>query len=444
VKLGARLAKAHASPTTIVKQERVMQLAVIRDDCEVAVIGAGPYGLAVAAHLKSANVATRVYGTPMSFWRNNMPKGMKLRSPWRATHIADPDKRFTLDVHAHQHAFDTVEDRLPLEQFVAYGEWFQRQTVPDLDTRNVIRIEETGRGFCLVLEGGEPVRAQRVVVATGLVNQDFRPAPFVGLPAELVSHSSAHSEPRKWRGRRVAVVGRGQSACESAALLREAGSDVELICRGDIRWTESAQAQPEPAWLSRLCKALLPPSGVGALPLGWLNELPGIANRAPARIRGRINEQTLRPTAADWLKRRLEGVRIQAGREIAGVIVKGNQVGVQLDNGLRVYDHVVLATGYRPDITKLRMLARELREKIAHADGSPALAAGFESTVPGLHFVGASAVHSFGPLLNFVAGTGYAGRSVTRAIVAKRAQREHGSVVEMDCDFLTSADPLRR
>src|SRR5882724_7018861 len=105
-----------------------------QDDCQVAVIGAGPYGLAVAAHLKAANISPRVFGEPMSFWRRHMPGGMKLRSPWVATHIADPGKRFSLDVFAGEHGL-ARQEQLPLERFVQYGEWFQRTAVPDLDRR---------------------------------------------------------------------------------------------------------------------------------------------------------------------------------------------------------------------------------------------------------------------------------------------------------------------
>jgi FAD-dependent urate hydroxylase len=200
-----------------------MNISAPHDDCEVAVIGAGPYGLSVAAHLKAAGVSTHVFGGSMSFWRENMPRGMKLRSPWIATHIADPDNRLSLDVFAHQNALAPGiapgEDQLPLEQFVYYGEWFQREAVPDLDTRRVVRIEAVGSRFRLVLKDGDIVHARRIVIAMGLANQDFRPPPLQGLPAALVSHTCEHAHLGKWRGQRVAVVGRGQSACESAALL---------------------------------------------------------------------------------------------------------------------------------------------------------------------------------------------------------------------------------
>jgi hypothetical protein len=417
-----------------------VNVAIFRDDCEVAVIGAGPYGLAAGAHLKAAKIATRVFGDPLSFWRDNMPKGMKLRSPWTGSHIADPQKKFSLDVFAHQHGIDPVEDQLPREQFVRYGEWFQRQNIPDLDTRRVIRVEIAGRRFCLVLEDGETFSTRRVIVAMGLANQDFRPAPFVGLPKELVSHTCEHANLEKWRGKRVAVVGRGQSACESAALLREAGSDVELICRGDVHWLGAPQrdGRRDCSWLWRLRESLQAPSAVGPPPLNWLNELPGIERQLPAEMRSWISARSLRPASAWWVKPRFEDVRVEARCKIVGAMTKGNQVAVQLDSGLRVYDHVLLATGYKFDIAKLRVLPRELMQRIVCVHGSPVLATGFESTQPGLHFVGSSSVRSYGPLMRFIAGSGYAARSVTRKILAHRKRLKREGLMQMECDFLTS------
>jgi cation diffusion facilitator CzcD-associated flavoprotein CzcO len=162
-------------------------------DCEVAVIGAGPYGLAIAAHLKAANIAIHVFGDPLSFWRDHMPKGMKLRSPWIASHISHPHGKFTLDEFAYHHGIEPVEDQLSREQFISYGEWFRHQDVPAVDTRMVMRIEDIGDGFGIALKDGTVVRAPRVVLATGLAHQDFRPPLFEGMPQELVSHTCEHA-----------------------------------------------------------------------------------------------------------------------------------------------------------------------------------------------------------------------------------------------------------
>jgi FAD-dependent urate hydroxylase len=196
--------------------------------CEVAVIGAGPYGLAAATHLKAAGIATRAFGHTMAFWRANMPRGMKLR---HATSISDPEGRFSLDAFARMNAAASVRP-LPIEDFVAYGEWFQRHAIPDLDQRRVTRVAPGAKGFELQLEDGDTVAAARVVIALGLKNQDFRPAEFAGLPERLLSYSCEHADFAQFRGRRVAVVGRGQSACESAVFRKRPAHKLNSLAAG--------------------------------------------------------------------------------------------------------------------------------------------------------------------------------------------------------------------
>jgi FAD-dependent urate hydroxylase len=391
-----------------------------RDETEVAVIGAGPYGLAVAAHLNAAGISTRVLGRPMSFWREHMPKGMRLRSPWIATHIADPHASYSLDVFAGRHGI-ARQEQMPIEQFVQYGEWFQHHAVPALDPRQVTSIEPAARGFRLVLDDEAAVHARRVVVAMGLAGQHLTPREFEGIDPDLVSHTSRHDQLDKWRGKRVAVIGRGQSACESAVLLREAGSEVDLVCRGEVRWIGATpgKADRDRHWGRYLRELVQAPSAVGPFPWSWLNEWPGLERRLPDGLRSRIAARSLRAAASWWLLPRMAGVQVCAGRAIRNVRRQGNAIALDLDDGVRIYDHVLLGTGYRIDISKLGVLSPQLVSAIACRDGSPVLGAGFESSVPALHFVGASAVDSYGPLMRFIAGAGYAARSVARAALAQ-------------------------
>ena len=142
----------------------------------------------------------------------------------------------------------------------------------------------------------------------------------------------------------------------------------------------------------------------------------------PPKLRTWFSVRSLRAGAARWLLPRFDGVRTNSGRTIAGARIQSGRVHLQLDNGSASYDHVLLATGYRIDISKLGLLAPGLLDQIACIEGSPRLARGFESRITGLHFVGASAVGSFGPLMRFIAGSGYAARAVTRAVLADRSQ----------------------
>ncbi len=393
------------------------------NSCEVAVVGAGPYGLSVAAHLDHAGFATRVFGEPMGFWRRNMPKGMMLRSPWHGTHISSPDSSHSLDVYAIEHDVDD-EMLWPLENFVEYGEWFQKHAVPQLDRRAVSQIDATGSGFHLTLGDGEVVTADRVVVATGLRNQDYRPDVFAGLPAALVSHACEHADLGIFRGKHVAVIGRGQSACESAALLAESGAKTEIISRGDIHWlahlTDGNAAKPRLWWLR---EALAAPSAVGPFPLSWLAEFPGIARRLPAKLRDEFTQRCLKAGAAGWLKPRFTNVTINAGRRIERARVASDRIVLDLDDRARTFDHVLLGTGYRVDIARLGILSSQLLDKIARVDGSPVLGTGFVSSVPNLHFVGSYAVRSYGPLLRFIAGAPFTAQAVTNAALAGTAGR---------------------
>ncbi len=390
------------------------------DSCQVAIIGAGPYGLSVAAHLKHAGILFRVFGEPMSFWRRHMPKGMKLRSPWRATNISDVDGSLSLDTYASDHGIDP-EQLLPVEDFAAYGEWFQRRAVPEIDRRTVRRVEGVTSGFELEVSDGEIVFADRVVVATGLANQDYRPLAFHELPAALVTHSCEHADFAPFRGKRVAVIGRGQSACESAALLAENGAEVELISRGDIRWlgasTSEAIAHKTP--LSRAHALLEAPSAVGPFPLSWLTELPRIVSLLPPQLRDEFTRRCLKAGAAGWLRPRFTNVRCYPSRTITRAREVAGRIVFDLESGPVTFDHVVLGTGYRVDLSRIGILSPRLLDKVICLEGSPLLGTGMESSVPKLHFVGSYAVKSFGPLLRFIAGATFAARALTKRVLAR-------------------------
>lgn len=386
--------------------------------CEVAVVGAGPYGLSVAAHLRGAGIATHVLGEPLGFWRHNMPGGMLIRSPWRATHLSDPGRAFSLDAYASSGGVDSGK-HLSLEKFVAYGDWFQRHAVPDVDRRAVRLIDTAKNGFRLELADGDSLSADRVIVATGLLNQEYRPPLFQELPRALVSHTSEHADLSAFRGKRVAVIGRGQSACESAALLAEAGAAVEMISRGPIHWLGLSANAPGTALRRRLRKALTAPSEVGPFPLSWLVEVPGLVRLLPAKIRAEFTQRCLKAGATGWLKPRFANVVCNPGRSITGARVLGDRVALDLDDGAATFDHVLLGTGYRIDVARLGILAPQTLERIARTDGSPLLGPGFESSLPKLHFVGCYAVKSFGPLLRFIAGAPYAARAVANAVLRR-------------------------
>jgi hypothetical protein len=386
----------------------------VTDTASVAIIGAGPYGLSAAAHLRAAGVSTRSFGRTMEYWREHMPDRMMLRSIVEASHISAPGKAFALDRYAGLRG-RPLPDPIPIEDFIAYGEWFQQHAVPDIDSRRVAQVTATDDGFLLRLDDGERVAADRVVVAAGLEPFASIPPELRDLPAPLLSHSSDHTSFDALAGRRVLVVGGGQSALESAALLSEVSAEVELVIRApQIHWLAPGAMKQRSEILHRI---LYPPSDVGPPGLNWLVFFPRAWQTLPPRQRQRVAARCIRPAGAAWLRDRLAPAEMTLSRRIDAVAVDDATVRVSLDDGSeRTVDHVVAATGFSIDATRYGFLDRELVAALRLVDGYPVLGAGFESSVPGLHFLGAPAAASFGPIMRFVAGTRYAGPAVARAV----------------------------
>jgi thioredoxin reductase len=393
---------------------KLMRLKTVTTD--VAIVGAGPYGLSAAAHLAFSNgLKVRVFGEPMSFWDRHMPRGMFLRSPLAASNLSDPKRALTLG------AFASAENAaasapLPLDQFIDYGRWFQRKTLTDVDPRNVARIESDGDCFQLTLADGESLRARRVVVATGIVPFAQRLSQFADISPDLASHSCDHSCLGRFSGKRVAVIGGGQSALESAALMHEAGADVSVFIQQSVVHFLRQHPWTHKGLLGRLLYA---PADVGPAGVSQLVALPSLFRRMPRRAQNRLAKRSIRPAGAAWLKPRLESVPISTSRSVESAIPIDNARKLRIrlnDSTERQVDHVLLATGYRVDISKYPFLGRQLLGHIRRVDGFPVLDRGFESSMSGLHFVGATAAWSFGPLMRFVAGVEFAARALAHRI----------------------------
>jgi cation diffusion facilitator CzcD-associated flavoprotein CzcO len=392
----------------------------------VVVIGAGPYGLSVAAHLQAHGVRARVFGEPMVTWRSHMPAGMFLKSTPAASAIAAPVPGFTLSDFFAASGLPALGDDepVPIEDFERYGLWFQSSLVPWVEQVRVRRVARDGEAFEVWLDSGEELRAAAVVVATGLV--DFAHVPdelAAGLAhqepgvAAAVSHSSQHRDLSVFAGRRVAVVGAGQSALETAALLHECGARVHVLVRG--RRVVFAGPPSGDAPLHRLLK---PSSPMGP---GWslaaLHRGAPMFRHLPLGARLRTVHNVLGPSGAWWLRSRVEGridLRIEHRVRAATIGTDGLVLHLN-DANQRSYelpvDHVIAATGYRADLGQMDFLAPSLRNRLTSARGWPGLTPDFESSEPGLFFVGLSAAATFGPLLRFVCGTELAGPRVARA-----------------------------
>lgn len=386
--------------------------------CEVAVIGAGPYGLSAGVHLKAKGITAYVFGEPMEFWAHKMPEGMLLRSPRVASSLSDPDGAFTLEAYEAASKKEPCAP-VPLDTFVEYGRWFRHQLGSDLDQRTVRRVDRDQPGFRLTLQDGTELRSTSVVIAAGIGPFRKKPAVFQNLSPQHAIHCYEGREVRKFAGKRVAVIGAGQSALESAALLHEASAQVEVIARqAEFRWIG------QHTWLHHmgpLSSLLYSSHDVGPLGISRLVAYPKLVSHIPLGIRDKIRTRAVRAAGSRWLPERLTNVKLTLGRSVLEAKAAGDEVALRLDDGSeRRVDHVLLGTGYQVDISRYDFLPQDFTRDIKQFDGYPKLASGFRSSVPGLHFIGATAARSFGPLLYFVAGTEFASRELVSHLSRNR------------------------
>ncbi len=389
---------------------------------QFVVIGAGPYGLAAANRLRTEGFDVAIFGEAMSFWDRNMPAGMFLRSSWDASNIGALHGPLTID--AYQASLGKqISKPIPRTDFVNYGRWFQQQALPDLDTRRVMHVSQEAHGFALALNDGETVHAKRVIVATGLDRFPNHPRVFAGLLPTVVSHAIEHDDLGVFDGKHVAVIGSGQSALESAALLHENGADVEVLARAPaIRWlARSAKLHSLPKQIQHL---MYSPTDVGPPGLSWLVAWPEIFRRLPKRMQPPLAYRAIRPAGSGWLIPRLRDVPITTGAAVINASPNGNGLHLKLSNGgERTVDHVFLSTGYRVDVCGYEFLDPAIRDSIKEQGGYPTLHGGFESSVPGLHFVGAPAALSYSPVMRFVSGTWF-----TTDLLARQFKNRVGAV----------------
>jgi thioredoxin reductase len=397
---------------------------------DVAVIGAGPHALAAIAHLRAAAIDAAVFGNPFDFWLKRMPEGMFLRSSYRACYIADPDGRLTFAEYERVHGVKAEDGPVSIDRFVNYGLWFQHSVAPDVDTRRVVRLDRANDRFSLLLSDGATFLADRVVVAAGIAPFAWIPPEYSALSEDLVSHTSHHRTFDMFDGRRVLVVGAGQSALESAALLHEAGADVEVVARGPaFRWNPTANAGAQvrrPALVKRIRHRLhylkYPPHDVGPPPWNWLVASPDIWRVLPARFQPIVEYKVNYPRGASWLFDRLVGVSLGTGLQVLAATPQGDGVCVTLSDGTdRLVDHIVLGTGYRVDVSRYDFLSKDILRSLRLEDGYPVLGRGMDSSIPGLHFLGAPAARSHGPVMRFVSGSAYGARALTRRILGRRS-----------------------
>ncbi|MEV0318832.1 NAD(P)-binding domain-containing protein [Streptomyces sp. NPDC050658] len=389
---------------------------------DLLVVGAGPYGLSIASHAAHAGLDVRVFGRPMASWRDHMPPGMFLKSePW-ASNLSDPHGRYGLAEYCAGHGMTARHgEPIPVAAFASYGLWFARHAVPDVDERMVTSVAACPDGFAATTQDGEVFRARTVALAVGVIPFVEIPAALRGLGAQHVTHSSHHRDLDRFRDKDVTVIGGGQAALETAALLAEQGTRVRVLARSRaLSWNTVP-----PPWHRPLRQsARAPHSGLGC---GWRNwfysELPGGFRRLPETTRARISASALGPAGAWWVRDRVESrVDVLLDHEVAAASVAGGQVRLEIRGSMSsdpVFetDHVIAATGFRATSDRLRLLSPDVRAHLrVNGAQEPYTGTEFESSRPGLFLAGLVTASSFGPAMRFVHGASFTADRLVRGV----------------------------
>lgn len=399
----------------------------------VAIIGAGPNGLSIAAHLRALGISYRIFGTPLDTWLRHMPAGMMLKSDGFASNLCAPDGQGTIAAYCAERGIPYHRTRIAvsIENFTAYALDFQQRFVPDVEDRQVVAVDRTGDGFTLELDSGETLTAGLVVAAVGITHFAQIPDELAHLPSELVTHSSAHHDMTELAGRDVTVIGGGSSAVDLATLLAEGGAKVSLVARRTSLRFSSPPGEGERSLWQRLRH---PSSGLGPGMRSFLyQKVPHLFRLLPGTMRLTIIRKHLGPQTAWLMRERFEsGVTATLGAHLEKASEEGGRLRLAYRTGDGVLhevmtDRIIAATGYRADVERLTFLSAGLRSAIRTHVGMPVLSGTFESSVPGLYFVGPPAVNSFGPLMRFMVGSEYVAPRVSRRLAGQARRTAKGS-----------------
>lgn len=394
---------------------------------QVAIIGAGPYGLSIAANLRALDLPFRIFGTPMDTWRRHMPVGMTLKSDGFASNLCDAQGRETLAAYCSEQGlpYRATNQPVELDVFNEYAMNFQQRLVAELEDKQVVALDRVDGGFSLELDNGEKLHATLVVVAVGITHFQVIPDQLATLPPDLMTHSSTHRDLSGFADKDVTVIGAGASAVDVATLVSEAGARTRLVARGEsVRF--SGMGSDERSIVARV---LHPTSGIGP---GWRSwacqRMPFLFRFLPGKARLAIVRRHLGPKSPFVMKARFDaGVTVSGGESIAAATEENGRVRLTLISASGkqrdvVSDHIIAATGYFPDVELLQFMRPALRHSIRTHARMPVLSGSFESSVSGLYFVGPAAVNSFGPLMRFMVGAEYVAPLVARRL-ARRSRR---------------------
>ncbi len=369
-----------------------------------------------------------IFGEPMENWRQRMPIGMHLKSDGFASSLFEPDGALTLRKYCADMGIEYADLGRPvaLETFCAYGQAFQKQMVPMLDPRKVADVRRIGGQFRLALSDGASVLARKVIVASGISHFEYLPAELRPVPRGFLSHSALNRDLSRFKGRDVLVLGRGASSTDIAALLVDQGASTQIVSREPVEFHDPPSEKPR-SLLQRLRR---PNLGLGpSFRSALFTAFPHLFRYLPLARRQRIVRKHLGPAAVWYIRDKLEAhVPMHSGYAFRNAEVRGERIHVQFsgrDGGSKEFDvhHIIAGTGYQVDLRRLPFLSDSIRAEVRLEGNWPALSRHFESSVPGLYFVGLPSALTFGPLTRFAHGAGFTARRLSRHLA--RQSREY-------------------
>jgi thioredoxin reductase len=388
---------------------------------QTAIVGAGPYGLSIAAYLRAAGVSYRLLGQAMHSWAHCMPSGMMLRSEPFASSLWDPRRRYTYARFCDERDLPYEPIGLPptLQRFLEYTTWFQKHAVGDVPGDMVRHIRRHAQGFALTLADGSDLFARKVVLATGQMAFRRVPDELARVQGPHLVHSALMDEPATYADQDVIVVGRGQSALQWSALLHEAGARVRVLTRGDkLKW--NGGPKPNRGLIDKIRQ---PYSGLGP---GWkdiaIAELPQVYRAMfPAHKRHSHVSDSFGPSGAWWLRSRVENrIPTLFNSALVGARLADDKVAITVRQDGREQelqaDRVIAATGFKIDLDRIDYLDPTLSASIEREGRAPRLDRHYQTSVPGLHIVGAASAPTFGPVMRFMFGAKHAAPTLARSL----------------------------
>ena len=372
------------------------------------VVGAGPYGVAVAARAIELGIDTVVVGHPMGFWTDHMPEGMFLRSgtDW---HL-DAAGIDTFEAFIEDRGLSSADtDPVPIAVFLDYASWFQAKKHVSVRDQLVLRLERNEVGFVAWLDDETQIAANAVVAAPGAAF--FRQFPEWAplLPEGVGAHTCDLVRFQELAGARVIIIGGRQSAYEWAALLAEHDVErVDIVHRHDVPRFDHVSWKFVDPYMDETIR-----NG------GWWRSLSAGAQGEIGRKFWEVGRLTLEW----WLTPRLADPRMHLwpGTHVVETsVTDGGTLSAALSSGDRLtFDDIVFATGYKADLPSVPYL-EELAGGLEVVDGFPTLDKAFQSSIPGLYVAGFASTRDFGPFFGFTKGCPAAAKLIVDDVLRSR------------------------